>query len=209
MKTRFQPSIPTRPSLLSKIKDWNNQDSWNEFYQIYSGLVHGVARVAGLTEVEAQDVVQETFSQVAKNIANFKYNPGIGSFKSWLLHTTRWHIANQFRSRLKGGQPLDDHVGSTRTTRLADRIPDPGAQTIDDLYEAAWKENLQKKALERVKAKVKHKQYQAFHLCVFKQMPVRAISQLLGMTPNQIYLAKRRITKMVAAEVRRLERELV
>ena len=41
---------------------------------------------AGLTQVEAQEVVQETVIAVAKNIANFKRDPQRGSFKAWLLH---------------------------------------------------------------------------------------------------------------------------
>ena len=45
-------------------------------------LIYGVARKAGLTDVEAQDVVQETMASVAKHMPTFKYDPVIGSFKA-------------------------------------------------------------------------------------------------------------------------------
>ena len=52
--------IPTRASLLSRLKDWEDQTSWREFFDTYGRLIYGVARKAGLADAEAQDAVQET-----------------------------------------------------------------------------------------------------------------------------------------------------
>ena len=49
--------IPTRDSLLSRLKDWRDDDSWRDFFNTYWKLLHGVALKAGLTEEEAQEVV--------------------------------------------------------------------------------------------------------------------------------------------------------
>ena len=89
MAKKMENLIPTRRSLLSRLKNWEDQESWNDFSRIYRQLVYGVARQAGLNDAEADDVVQETFLAVAKKIREFKYDPAIGSFKSWLLHTTQ------------------------------------------------------------------------------------------------------------------------
>src|SRR5689334_6856543 len=101
MNSHAAVSIQTRRSLISRIKNSENQESWREFYNTYWKLVYGVARRAGLTDAEAQDAVQETFCHVVKSIPAFRYDPAVGSFKSWLLHTTRWHIADQLRARAK------------------------------------------------------------------------------------------------------------
>ena len=58
--------IPTRRSLLIRLKDWNDQESWKEFFDTYWKLLHGVATNAGLNDAEAQDVVQDTVLSVAK-----------------------------------------------------------------------------------------------------------------------------------------------
>src|SRR6266853_3603253 len=89
--------IPTRQSLLSRLKDWNDQDSWKEFFDTYWKLVYGVAIKAGLTDAEAQDVVQETVLSVAKRMPDFQYDPAVGSFKNWLLVITRRRINDHFR----------------------------------------------------------------------------------------------------------------
>ena len=31
--------IPTRKSLLSRLKDWDDQESWREFFHIYRRLI--------------------------------------------------------------------------------------------------------------------------------------------------------------------------
>lgn len=85
--------IPTRRSLLNRLKDWGDQAGWQEFFDTYWRLVYKVALKAGLTETEAQEVVQETLLEVAKKMPGFNYDPAAGSFKSWLLHTTRWKIS--------------------------------------------------------------------------------------------------------------------
>src|SRR6266571_8826595 len=91
---------PTRHSLLRRLKDCEDQASWQEFFNLYWKLIYGVALKAGLNDAEAQDVVQETIMTVAKNLKNFQVGSERGSFKSWLLQTTRWRIADQFRKRL-------------------------------------------------------------------------------------------------------------
>src|SRR5437762_12030635 len=91
--------IPTRATLLQRLKNWQDQSSWQDFFDTYWKLIYGIARKAGLTEAEAQDVVQETMASVAKHMPTFNYNLAIGSFKAWLLNMTHWRIIGQLRKR--------------------------------------------------------------------------------------------------------------
>src|SRR6266487_1833265 len=92
--------IPTRQSLLSRLRNWDDSESWNDFFTTYWRLIFLTARKAGLSEAESQDVVQQTVIEVFKRIPEFKYNPQAGSFKNWLLQMTHWRIRDQFRKRL-------------------------------------------------------------------------------------------------------------
>ena len=96
MATRADELIPTRESLLSRLKDWGDGDSWQEFFETYRRLIYGTARKAGLTDAEAQDIVQETVISVAKNIEGFRYDPAVCSFKTWIMP-----LAMENRSRVK------------------------------------------------------------------------------------------------------------
>jgi RNA polymerase sigma-70 factor (ECF subfamily) len=80
--------IPTRQSLLSRLKDWNDQESWKVFFDTYWRLIYRAATGAGLNDAEAQDVVQETVIAVMKAMPTFKYNREKGSFRGFLKRTT-------------------------------------------------------------------------------------------------------------------------
>src|SRR5205814_8862902 len=94
----FDP-IPTRHSLLNRLKDWGDQASWQDFFDTYWRLIYNVAVKAGLTDTQAQDVVQETVIAVARKIPELKADPAHGSLSAWLVRLTRWRIAEQFRKR--------------------------------------------------------------------------------------------------------------
>src|SRR5437762_11431661 len=148
----FDP-IPTRHSLLNRLKGWGDQTSWQDFFDTYWRLIYNVAVKAGLTDTEAQEVVQETVIAVAKNISGFKTDPAHGSFSAWLMQLTRWRIADQFRKRQMGpgasgespdtagrwpALPPDD----TRSTSRMDRIPDPAGVQLEKLWSEEWERNV-------------------------------------------------------------------
>jgi len=60
--------LVTRRSLVERLADWRDQKNWQEFFETYWKLIYSVAVKAGLTDSEAQDVVQETIITVAKRV---------------------------------------------------------------------------------------------------------------------------------------------
>src|SRR5215510_6020274 len=116
--------IPTRKSLLNRLKDWEDQESWQDFFDTYWKLIYGVAAKAGLSDDEAQEVVQETIIRVARKMPNFKYDPAVGSFKSWLLHTTDWCINDQFRKRVTENEAKVHLPKNALRTFKIEEIPD-------------------------------------------------------------------------------------
>jgi RNA polymerase sigma-70 factor (ECF subfamily) len=89
-----EDSIPTRYSLLSRLQDRDDQDSWKDFFDTYWRLIYSFAIKSGLTDAEAQDVVQETVISVSRDIQKFKRDRTLGTFKGWLRNLTRWRIAD-------------------------------------------------------------------------------------------------------------------
>src|SRR5690242_16611066 len=89
--------VSTRYSLLSRLHDWDDQESWKDFFDTYWRVIYSFAIKSGLSEAEAQDVVQETIISVAKGIQNFKRDQSLGSFRGWLRNLTRWRVADYLR----------------------------------------------------------------------------------------------------------------
>ena len=199
--------IPTRVSLLGRVKNLEDQQSWKDFFNTYRGLIHGVALKAGLREVEAQEVVQETFIAVSKKMKEFQYNPKVGSFKSWLLHTTQWRIADQFRKRARELPQLSGKKFEDDRTATVERIPDPAGIKLEALWEEEWEKTIFETALKKVRGQVKARQYQLFDLYVVKGWPVVKVARALGVNVSHVYLAKHRVSLLLKKEMKDLRRD--
>jgi RNA polymerase sigma-70 factor (ECF subfamily) len=101
MKNDPDELLPTRWTLIERLKNWDDQESWRQFFDTYWKLIYGVAIKSGLTHPEAQDVVQETVMSVCKHMQNFKADPAYGSFKAWLLGLAHHRPAQEAPPRRK------------------------------------------------------------------------------------------------------------
>ena len=122
--------LATRRSLVDRLANWDDRQRWQEFFDTYWKLIYSAAGKSGLTDAEAQEVVQETIITVAKKIDKLRYDPSVGSFKGWLLQITRWRIADQFRKR-EPGQAKRVRSPDDRLTATIERIPDSNAVDLD------------------------------------------------------------------------------
>jgi RNA polymerase sigma-70 factor (ECF subfamily) len=198
----------TRKSLIARLDNWEDQKTWEEFYQTYWRLIYAVAIKAGLRPDEAHDCVQETVLSIAKQSKKKLYDPEQGSFKTWLMNMTRWRINDQFRKRKKdtamaGGEWEDD-----RKTAVIDRFEDPKGDLLGRLWEVEWKKNIADAALSRVKAQVSPKQYQIFDCYVFRQWDAKKVQDHLNVSMAQVYLAKHRVGAVLKKELARLEEDV-
>jgi len=202
--------IPTRNSLLSRLKNRDDNESWQDFFNTYWKLVYGVAIKAGLTEEEAEEAVQETVITVARRIPEFKYDPTKCAFKTWLLNLTRWRIIDQIRKRKPDHAALRLHRSdATARTATIEQIADPASLDLDKVWEQEWEQHLVTAAIGKVKQRVSPEQYQMLDLCVYKQWPVKRIAKQLGVSRGSVYLARHRITGMLKREVKAMEKRMV
>ncbi|HXS67850.1 MAG TPA: sigma-70 family RNA polymerase sigma factor [Candidatus Polarisedimenticolia bacterium] len=199
--------IPTRATLIHRLKNWQDQASWQDFFDTYWKLIYGLARKFGLNEEDAQDIVQDTMVAVANKMPSFQYDPAIGSFKSWLRNLIRWRIADLVRKR--GGVttlPLQP-PGEDDQTPIDP--PDTDSKTIDQLYEREWQKNLLDAAVDKVKRKLDPQKYQVFDCYVNKEWPPEKVAEVFKISVDQVYMAKHRITEMIKSEAKRLETEML
>ncbi len=198
--------VPTRQTLLSRLRDLDNQESWMEFFETYSSLIYHTAIKAGLEPVEAQDVVQETVIAVARSLPGFKYDRKLGSFKTWLLNMTHWRIKDQRRKRRPGERVAREVNDAARQAEL-EEIADPARPAMDLIWNEEWEKNVAQVAIERVKRKVDPKQFQVFELYVLQSWPATRIVDTFKLNSAQIYLIKHRVSRLIKKEIRALEKE--
>lgn len=202
-----QSFAKTRKSLIARLDNWEDQRTWDEFYQTYWRLIYSVAIKSGLRSEEAFDCVQETILSIAKQSKKKLYDPAQGSFKTWLMNMTRWRINDQFRKRKKDTAMTGGAFDEDRKTAIIDRVEDPKGDVLDRLWSVEWKKNLADAALARVKTQVSPKQYQIFDYYVVKQWDATKVQEYLGVSMAQVYLAKHRVGSVLKKELAKLDHD--
>lgn len=196
---------PTRYSLLSRLQDWDDQDSWRDFFDTYWRLIYSVAIKSGLSETEAQDVVQETVVCVARDIAKFKLDRDRGSFRGWLRNLTRWRINDQLRKRAQSHGV--EQVGLLTELDSVAQIPDPANTELDAIWDEEWNSSLLEAAVEKVRRRVREEYFQIFDLYVLRQWKARDVAEALDVSLGQVYLAKHRVASELKSELRELRKK--
>src|ERR1043166_4955183 len=208
-------SVQTRPTLLDRVKA-GDEASWQEFDGIYRKVIRDFAIQANLSDSEADEAAQETMIGMARHLPQYKYEPKVCRFKTYLLNQAVWRIKDQLKKRdklaaLEGSAscrkpafPGDD----TSRTETINRVADPAATDLDALFEAEWRKNLLQVAIERVKEKFSHKQFQIFDLLAFQQWPAADVARALGVSIANVYVTRHCIAAAIKKETRRLEQKL-
>jgi len=205
MSTATDDSLRTRATLLSRIRNLADGESWAEFYRLYQNFVLGVARKRGLRQEDAEDVAQEVFWRVAQKIQDFEVRSRTGSFRRWLSQLVRWRATDKLRQSdrlvFESMQPVpdDDHPA-----------PEPAA-TVDvseEVFAREAQRYLLTQAFERMERQLAPKQIQVFQLLVLQNEPVERVCAVLGMTRSAVYVAKHRVAARLRVEIERLRGEL-
>lgn len=188
----FRPEfIPTRESLLSRLRDTSEDGSWREFFETYWKLIYHTARKRGLSSVEAEDVVQDTMVELARRLPAFKYDRTRGSFKTWLMRLTHWKIVDQQRKRLKE---------RLLTSEMEETTP----PEFEAGWENDWRMTVAEEAIRRVQVNASPRQYQAYSVAILQGKGAREAGRLLQMSVPAVYMATFKINALIKREVKNL-----
>lgn len=177
----------TRPSLLVRIRDLRDSNSWTEFVELYSPLIRRFIRRSNLQDADAADVTQQVLADVSRLIGKFDYDRNKGRFRNWLFTVTRTAVSRHFRvhSRCPSG------TGDTSNQLRLENQP------ADDLSEERWNIEYRKRlfewAAEKIRGEVQPHTWQAFWLSTVEGQSPTAVAERLGIRVGAVYVAKNRV----------------
>jgi len=187
--------LPTRASLLERLRQWSDNASWQEFFDTYWKLIFRTARATGLKPNDAEEVVQETMIEVARQMPDFRYRPPAegGSFKQWLRNQTKWRIVDQLRrnQRHAGLSPLDPKTNEPTDGVALESL----SSSMDAKWDREWEVTMVEAALQRLKRRVDTRQYQVFYLLEQKEWSAGEVARQLGLSRPAVYTIRFRLRK--------------
>ena len=177
----------TSSSLLRRLRNPADQASWGEFVALYEPLLIRYVRKKGLSEHDAQDVVQGIFIALLRKLPTFELDRGKGRFRTWLWQVTHNAVVDWARSR-------------KRAKALVEKVRE-GWQEGAEEPDAEWDSELQKRVLEYAMQKVKERTNPATWAC-FEQHLLKGragaeVGAELGLPANTVYVYAARVMARV------------
>jgi RNA polymerase sigma factor (sigma-70 family) len=189
----------TRVTLLGRLRrDPTNQTIWAEFVEHYGTKIFLWCRKWGLQEADSQDVTQNVLLKLADKIRTFQYDPS-RSFRAWLKTLTHHAWSDFLESRQRPGLGSGD-------SRIADMLHSLEARAdLVKQLEAEFDRELLEEAMARVRLRVAPQTWEAFRLTALEGLSGAEAAQKIPMKVAQVFVAKRRVQKMLSEEVAKLE----
>lgn len=100
----FAPSTST--SLIRRVKS-GDQEAWERFVRLYSGLIYSKCRKHELSPEDSADVLQEVFQRVLEAIDDFRKDGPETGFRRWLRTVAQNVIMDHFREQEKHREAMD------------------------------------------------------------------------------------------------------
>jgi DNA-directed RNA polymerase specialized sigma24 family protein len=194
----LETPIATRTTtrLLDALHDTSNELAWSHIDARYRPVIVGLARRLGLRDSEADEVGQQTLSEFVRAYRERRYDRAKGRLSSWILgiahHTALKSLRN---TRRDGSATALEHVPAS---------PDePHLRSI-------WTDERDRCILERAlgmlrdESAVDDRTLLAFELVGLRAVPAAQAAEQCGMSVDQVYVAKNRVTKRLRSLVAEL-----
>lgn len=195
---------PTRSTLLIRLRDRSDEQAWRTFNDLYRPMLVAYARWRGLNEADADDIAQQCVQVVLERIGEYEHR---ASFKSWLRAIAEHKILDRVR-RLRGSagaiaRSADDGAGRAARAREVqpatgafEALAHPSPEGADE-WERQWSMAHLRHCAEQARREVSDSTYEAFRAYAIDGREPGAVAAALGISVNQVYVAKHRVLERI------------
>ena len=198
LRNDMQQFVTTRLSLLVRIRDASDAESWSIFVNIYAPLIFRYARRMGLQDADAADLTQEVLRVVSESIERFEYDPAVGRFRGWLKKVA-FFTGSQMKKKA-ARQPVA--AGDTAMNgRLAGLTDDADSR----FWNTEYSRRLFELAAERVRPTVKPVTWDAFFATAVEDRDPAEVARQLGINVGSVYVARSRVYARICDALKELD----
>lgn len=199
MTYRYFNNASTRSSVVNAVADTGNEAAWQRLFDLYAGFIYSIARSKGLIDSDADDVVQNVFADLARNLPSFQYNREKGRFRNYLSGLVHWRIMDKLRA---GKRDADLKASFFEDAKSAALAPD------DDFEEREWQAAALEEALRRIKPSVRPDHYAAFVASAIEGQDSGLVAKLHGLSTGNLYQIRKRLTAKLRETIEQVLKEM-
>ena len=179
----------THQSLLERVQN-GDEVSWNEFYYLYAPVIRVAGKRYGFNDSECSDLVQMVMLKFFGSGKVYVYRQGKVKFRTWFTRVIRSCAIDSIRNSARQKAFQAEALEQT----------DP----FGELFLTEWRNVVFEEAKDELRRRVDTGTYQAFEMYGLQNRNAEQVAETLGMTVNQLYVAKNRCMTILRKIVKRL-----
>ena len=192
----------TNISLIAKVRDRTDAESWREFYKFYHPLLTRYLRRLGLPEDSANDVIQDVFVRLLQALPTFDLDSKRGRFRSYLWKLTYSGLVDEAR-RVKARKLAEEEW--VKRFLIADEAE--SRKLHQELNEINYRQIVDK-ALPRVRAVTSPRAWACFEQRMLHNRPGSDIAAELRISDKVVFVYASRVLKAVRQQCTAIAEEL-
>jgi RNA polymerase sigma-70 factor (ECF subfamily) len=185
----------TRPSLLVRLRDHQDNEAWQRFTELYAPLLYRYGRNHRLQDADAADLTQEVLRAVSGAISRLDYDPRRGTFRGWLFTLAHHKLCDMLTRR----QRQDQAVGGSAAQDLLDEVAAPADE---EMWNQEYDRCLFNWAVEQVRGEFAPNTWQAFWLTAVDGKSAQQAGDELGLSVGAVYVARSRVQARLKERLR-------
>jgi RNA polymerase sigma-70 factor (ECF subfamily) len=179
----------TPVSLLERLRESaTEQAAWELFVKLYTPVLRAMARRLGVQGQDCDDLIQEVFTVLVKELPRFKVQPK-ARFRGWL-----WTVLKHKHLERRRRRAVNISAGDSALDEVA------GPDTSLEIDETEYQSCLMQRALELMQSEFAEKTWKAFQACS-EGRPAQEVADELGMKVGAVYAAKSRVLQRLRQEL--------
>ncbi|MCA8958878.1 MAG: sigma-70 family RNA polymerase sigma factor [Planctomycetes bacterium] len=189
-------SLRTTTQLLESLRDPSDREVWFEFDGRYRPILIGFAQRMGLGAEESEEVAQQTLAQFVEGYRDGQYDRSKGRLRNWILGIARHRVIDHQRRQGVRRQWRGDSA--------LDAVPD--REDIEAIWRAEEERSILARALTELRqtTRLEERTIRAFELLTRAGRSPTEVATECGMSEDEVYLAKHRVTKRLREIVGKL-----
>ena len=200
--TNDADTYKTRETLLEKLKNKHDEESWEDFVFYYKGFIYVVCRKMNLNHHDSEEIVQKVLLASWGELPNFKYNKS-KNFRGWLCQVTKNIVKNFFRTVSRENKKVEKASSEVQLSLSSElSLPD-----IEKIAEEEWTTYVASMALINIKDEFSDKILEVF-IKLSEGVTVSRVAEEMDLPPNTVSVYKKRVVAKLRKEIRRLNYEL-
>jgi RNA polymerase sigma factor (sigma-70 family) len=193
----------TSYTLLEKLRDKYDSDSWENFAHHYKPYIYNVIRRMNISHSFTEDFSQIILLKLWDKLPETKIDPEKGTFRSWLTRV----IKNEILNYLNKEKRRQDKLTEKYEEQLKPYLDGSCNSDIERLANEEWAAYIAKKAWKNIESQYEEVTKQCFRLAS-EGSSADQIAAQLGISEAVVYVYKARIKNKLKQEIRRLHVEL-